>query len=292
LIKRAAARPQPTTNGKLDWLLMRTKPIPVSGEALPVIGLGTYRGFDVSLDQDARSRLAKVLDALFAAGGRLIDSSPMYGRAEQVVGELLAQRKPRSPKFLATKVWTSGREAGIRQIEQSFRLLKTDCIDLMQIHNLVDWKTHLPTLRGMKEAGRIRYIGITHYVSSAYAEIERLLANEPMDFLQINYSLDDRSAAQRILPLAQDKGVAVLCNMPFGGGQLVRRLHSRPLPHWADAVEAKSWAQLALRFVLAHPAITCAIPGTGNPVSMIQNAEVPDAPELTQAQMRELAQAI
>lgn len=162
----------------------------------------------------------------------------------------------------------------------------------MQIHNLVDWKTHLPTLRKMKEAGRIRYIGVTHYVSSAYDEIERLLAKEPIDFLQINYSLDDRSAEQRILPLAQDKGVAVMCNMPFGGGQLLSRLRARPLPHWAEAAEAKSWAQLALRFVLAHPAITCAIPGTGNPMSMIQNAEVTDAPELTLAQMRELAQAV
>ncbi len=212
----------------------------------------------------------------------------MYGRAERAVGDLLAARQPSAPAFLATKVWTTGREAGLRQMEQSFRFLRTDCIDLMQIHNLVDWKTHLPTLRTMKEAGRIRYIGVTHYSSAAYDEVEKVLKAVPLDFLQINYALDDREAQARVLPLAQDKGVAVICNMPFGGGGLLRRLRSTPLPSWASDVGATSWAQLALSFVLSHPAITCAIPGTGNPRSMAENAAVANDFSLSEQQVREL----
>ena len=191
----------------------------------------------------------------------MIDSSPMYQRAEQTTGELLSAMTPRPPAFLATKVWTSGRDAGIAQMEQSFRRLRTARIDLMQIHNLVDWRTHLPTLRRWKDEGRLRYVGITHYTASAYASVEAVLKAEPLDFLQINYALDDRAAEQRVLPLARDRGVAVLVNMPFGGGGLLRRLRERPLPGWAADAGATSWAQLALRFVLAHPAVTCVIPG-------------------------------
>lgn len=272
--------------------MMQRRPIPSTQEALPVIGLGTYRGFDVAPASADAARLGGVLDALFVGGGLVVDSSPMYGRAERVAGDLLATRKPPVRPFLATKVWITGREAGIRQMEQSFRLLRTDCIDLMQIHNLVDWKTHLPTLRGMKEAGRIRYVGITHYSSSSYGEVERVLQAVPLDFLQINYAVDDRHAEERLLPLAQDKGVAVLCNMPFGGGGLLRRLRSAPLPGWARDVGANSWAQLCLRFVLAHPAITCAIPGTGNPLSMRENAAAGNGPTLTAHQVSELIDAI
>ena len=271
---------------------MTTRPIPSSGEPLPVIGLGTYINFDVAPGSAAYGALPAVLEALFAAGGTVIDSSPMYGRAERTTGELLAARNPRPQAFLATKVWTSGRDPGIAQMEESFRLLKTDRIDLMQIHNLVDWRTHLPTLRRWKEDGRFRYIGITHYTASAYAAVEAVMGAEPLDFLQINYALDDRAAEERLLPLARERGIAVICNRPFGGGGLLRRLHGRPLPGWAADVGAASWAQLALKYVLAHPAVTCAIPGTGNPRYMSENADAGSGPALTEAQRRALIAAV
>jgi len=267
---------------------MTTRPIPSSKEALPVIGLGTYRVLDVAPDSAEYSELPAVLDALFAAGGRVIDSSPMYGRAEQTAGELLAARNLRDKAFIATKVWTQGKDAGIAQMENSFRLLRTDRIDLMQIHNLVDWRTHLPTLRQWKERGRIRYIGITHYTSSAYGDVEAALKAEPFDFLQINYAIDDREAEKRILPLARDKGIAVLCNRPFGGGGLLGRLKNKPLPAWAGDVGATSWAQLALKFVIANPAITCAIPGTGNPKNMRDDAAAGRGPELSTGQLKDI----
>src|SRR4051812_5664613 len=209
-------------------MAMHQKPIPGSGELLPIIGCGTYRGFDVS--PNATARLQQVLTALFAAGGSVIDSSPMYGRAEAVTGKLLSDNNTHGKAFIATKVWTQGKDAGIAQMENSFRLLRTDRIDLMQIHNLVDWRTHLPTLRAWKEQGRIRYIGITHYTASAYDAVETALKAETFDFLQINYAIDDRDAEKRVLPLARDKGVAVLCNRPFGGGGLLRLLKDTPLP--------------------------------------------------------------
>jgi diketogulonate reductase-like aldo/keto reductase len=267
---------------------MLTRNIPASGEALPMIGVGTYRGFDVEPGSDAYKLLPQVLTELFRAGGTVIDSSPMYGRAEQTTGELLSIHEPRSPGFLATKVWTRGREAGIAQMEDSFRLLKTDRIDLMQIHNLLDWKTHLPTLRQWKEQGRIRYIGITHYTSSAYDEVEAVLKAEPFDFLQINYALDDRAVEARLLPLCRERGVAVICNRPFGGGGLLGRLKDKPLPGWAGEVQAKSWAQLALKFLISHSAVTCAIPGTGNPKYMKENAGAAMGPLLTDAQRQQL----
>lgn len=272
---------------------MLTRFIPASNEPLPVIGLGTYRGFDVDLSDSNRARLSNVLQSLFSSGGRVIDSSPMYGQAEEVVGELLAEHgDSRVRPFLATKVWIAGRDAGVRQIEQSFRLLRTDCIDLMQIHNLLDWKVHLPTLLDLKEAGRIRYIGITHYSKSAYAEIENILKAVKLDFLQINYALNDRAVESRILPLALDRGVAVIANMPFGGGDLLRQFNSTALPGWAEEVGARSWPQLAIKFVLAHPAITNVIPGTGNPDSMEENAEAACGPGLSWVQRQELINLI
>jgi aryl-alcohol dehydrogenase-like predicted oxidoreductase len=270
---------------------MHTRPIPSSGEALPVVGVGTWLNFDVAPGSADYQRLPGVLDALFAAGGTVIDSSPMYRRAEQTTGELLVARTPRPPAFLATKVWTRGRAAGIAQMEQSFRLLRTTRIDLLQVHNLVDWRTHLTTLREWKQQGRIRYVGITHYTASSYPEVEAVLEAEPLDFLQINYALDDRAAEARLLPLARDRGVAVLVNMPFGGGGLLRRLRGRPLPGWAADAGAVSWAQLALRFVLAHPAVTCVIPGTGNPVYMAENAAAGAAWPLTATERRDLITA-
>ena len=267
---------------------MLTRAIPSSSEPLPLVGLGTYRGFDVAPSDAAYKNLPAVLSALFAKGGTVIDSSPMYGRAEQTTGELLSIHEPRSPAFLATKVWTRGREEGIAQMEESFRLLQTDRIDLMQIHNLLDWKTHMPTLRRWKEEGRIRYIGITHYTASAYDEVEAVLKAEPLDFLQINYALDDRGVEKRILPLCRERGVAVMCNRPFGGGGLLSRLKDKPLPGWASQVQVNSWPQLALKFLLAHSAVTCVIPGTGNPRYMADNAGAGFGPMLTGAQREQL----
>ena len=276
---------QPASQGDAKML---TRNIPSSGEALPMIGLGTYRGFDVEPGSEAYKLLPAVVDQLFLAGGTMLDSSPMYGRAEQTTGELLSIHQPRSPAFLATKVWTRGRDAGIAQMEESFRLLQTDRIDLMQIHNLLDWKTHLPTLRQWKEQGRIRYIGITHYTPSAYDEVEAVLKAETLDFLQINYALDDRAVESRLLPLCRERGVAVICNRPFGGGGLLGRLRGKPLPGWAGEVQASSWAQLALKFLISHPAVTCAIPGTGNPKYMKENAAAARGRLMTDAQRQQL----
>ncbi|WP_077431964.1 MULTISPECIES: aldo/keto reductase [Pseudomonas] len=280
----AASAPSTDTGGKT----MLTRAIPSSAELLPIVGLGTYRGFDVEPASPAYKQLPDVLGALFKKGGTVIDSSPMYGRAEQTTGELLSIHEPRSPAFLATKVWTQGREEGIAQMERSFKLLQTDRIDLMQIHNLLDWQTHLPTLRQWKEQGRIRYIGITHYTASAYEEVEALLKAEPLDFLQINYALDDRTVEKRILPLCRERGVAVICNRPFGGGGLLERLKGKPLPGWAAQVGVTSWAQLALKFLLSHSAVTCVIPGTGNPRYMADNAGAGFGPMLTGAQREQL----
>jgi aryl-alcohol dehydrogenase-like predicted oxidoreductase len=252
---------------------MHTRAIPGSGEMLPVIGCGTYVGFDRSPGSPEFARLGGVLGSLFAAGGSVVDSSPMYGKAEASVGHLLALSGERRRAFLATKVWTTGRAAGIRQMEESLRLLQSQGVDLLQIHNLVDWRNHLPTLRDWKRSGRVRYIGITHYTSTAYDDVEVVLRAEPLDFLQINYSMEDRAAARRLLPLAAERGVAVLVNMPFGGGRLLRRLRARPLPPWAAEIGCTSWPQVLLKFVLGHPAVTCAIPGTGDPAHMAHNAQ-------------------
>jgi diketogulonate reductase-like aldo/keto reductase len=251
---------------------MRTGPIPAGGEALPVIGCGTYVGFDVARDSAEYQRLPGVLQALFGAGGSVIDSSPMYGRAEAVTGELLAAAGSHGQAFLATKVWTRGRAEGIRQMEESLRRLQVERLDLMQIHNLVDWQTHLATLREWKAAGRVRYLGVTHYTAGAYDTLEAVMRAEALDFVQINYSLDEREAERRILPLAAERGMAVIINRPFGGGGLLRRLRERPLPPWAADIGATSWAQVLLKFVLSHPAVTCAIPGTSRPEHMADNA--------------------
>jgi aryl-alcohol dehydrogenase-like predicted oxidoreductase len=281
-----------TTSATTGGQTMQTRAIPSSSEALPIVGLGTYRGFDVAPGDAVYRELPAVLDRLFEKGGTLIDSSPMYGRAEQTTGELLSIHQPRSPAFLATKVWTRGREEGIAQMEQSFSLLQTERIDLMQIHNLLDWQTHLPTLRDWKEQGRIRYIGITHYTPSAYDEVEAVLKAESVDFLQINYALDDRGVEKRILPLCRERGVAVICNRPFGGGGLLARLKGKPLPGWVSDVQVNSWPQLALKFLLSHPAVTCVIPGTSNPRYMADNVKAGFGPMLTDAQRHQLVALI
>jgi aryl-alcohol dehydrogenase-like predicted oxidoreductase len=251
---------------------MLTRAIPSTGDALPVVGVGTWRGFDVGQNAEARARLTKVLAALFDAGGSVIDSSPMYGTSEEVTGDLLAAMQAQQRAFVATKVWTSGRDAGVAQMEASSRLLRDDRIELMQIHNLMDWRTHLPTMRAWKQEGRLKYLGVTHYRRDAHGELGRVLRAEPFDFVQLNYSIDDRAAEETLLPLAQERGVAVLVNLPFGGGGLLRRVQARPLPAWAPEIGCETWAQVLLKFVLAHPAVTCVIPGTGRPEHMRENA--------------------
>ncbi|HEY6050137.1 MAG TPA: aldo/keto reductase [Thermoanaerobaculia bacterium] len=246
---------------------MRTRPIPRGGEQLPVIGMGTWRTFDVG--EGDRAPLREVLRTLFDAGGRVIDSSPMYGRAEQVVGEMLG---PSPPPFLATKVWTSGREQGIEQMRRSMRLMwpsgEARPFDLIQIHNLLDWRTHVPTLRAWKEAGTIRYWGITHYSPSAFEEMEQILRSEKPDFVQLPYSVAVREAEHRLLPACAEAGAAVLVMRPFEGGSLFRDALHRPLPAWASEIDCTSWAQIFLKFILGHPATTCPIPATSNPKHM------------------------
>ncbi|MCX7167955.1 MAG: aldo/keto reductase [Rhodocyclales bacterium] len=236
--------------------------IPTDGRRLGVVGLGTWHTFDVGRDAAARDNLGRLLSRFVELGGELIDSSPMYGSAESVVGDLAAARKLRDRLFLATKVWTYGRDAGIAQMEESLRRFRTPRIELMQIHNLQDWKLHLPALRAWKTEGRIRHIGITHYSPGAYAEIEDILRTEPLDFLQINYSLAEPESARRLLPLAAERGVAVIANRPFAEGALFGRVRDRTLPAAAADHGCRSWAQLFLRWILAHPAVTCAIPAS------------------------------
>ncbi len=237
--------------------------IPSSGERIPVIGLGTWSTFDVGSSAAERTPLEEVLARFVERGGRLVDSSPMYGQSEEVVGAIAKKRGLTGKLFLATKVWTRGREAGLRQIEASERLLGTKRLDLLQVHNLLDLETHLATLRALKDAGRVRYIGVTHYTASAYPAVERVLLREKLDFLQVNYSLAEREAEARILPLAREKGVAVLVNRPFAGGEALKRVLSRPLPDWAAELDCSSWPQFFLKWILANPAVTCAIPATG-----------------------------
>jgi len=251
---------------------MATRPIPKSGEALPVVGLGTWQTFDIGAGEAARAPRREVLRQLFEAGGKVIDSSPMYGRSEAVVGDLLAELGTRDQAFLATKVWTRGREDGIRQMERSLARFRAERIDLMQIHNLVDWKTHLKTLREWKAAGRIRYLGITHYTTSALDDLAEIIAREPIDFVQLAYSLEVRAAERRLLPLAADKGVAVLVNRPYEKGALFHRVRGRALPGWAAEIDCASWGQVFLKYILANPAVTCVIPGTSKPKHMIDNA--------------------
>jgi diketogulonate reductase-like aldo/keto reductase len=261
---------------------MLTRPIPSSGVQVPVIGVGTWRGFDVGRDAAGRAQLTGVLQALFDAGGRVIDSSPMYGSSEDVAGDLLAALTAHDRAFVATKVWTEGRQAGITQMEASMRKLRDERIELMQIHNLLDWRTHLDTLRAWKRDGRIQHLGITHYRDDAHDQLEAVMRAEAIDSVQLNYSIDNRAAEQRLLPLAAERGVAVLVNLPFGGGGLLKRLQARPLPAWAAEIGCRSWAQILLKFVVSHPAVTCVIPGTSRPEHMRENAEagtgvLPDA---------------
>lgn len=241
---------------------MLTKPIPATGEALPVIGMGTWQTFNVGTATDERKPLEEVLAEFSRAGGKLIDSSPMYGNSEGVVGDLSAKLGLRQKLFIATKVWIDGAAAGVRQMEESMQKLRADPIDLMQVHNLVDVETQLQTLTEWKRKGRVRYTGVTHYTASAYDAVAKTIATHKVDFLQINYSVKEREAEQRLLPMAKERGIAVIANRPFAGGELFRRLAGKPLPTWAAEIDCTSWSQLMLKFVVSHPAIICAIPAT------------------------------
>ena len=252
--------------------------IPSTGETLPLIGLGTWQTFDAGADAAARHDLAEVVRIFVAEGGKAIDSSPMYGSSESVAGDLIAELGVRAQLFVATKVWTSGRAAGIRQMEESYRRLRVQTMDLMQVHNLVDVATHTGTLQEWKKQGRVRYIGITHYTSSAYAEVEKWLKTGRYDFLQINYSLAEREAEKRLLPLAAEKNVAVIVNRPFAEGALFRKVKGKALPPWAAGLGIASWAQYFLKWIVGHPAVTCAIPGTGRPEHMRDNLAAGSGP--------------
>jgi|SRR5215469_9209496 len=260
--------------------MMLTRSIPSSGEKLPVIGLGTWSVFDVDLTPTNRAPLTEVLSLLVKRGGRVVDSSPMYGRAEGVVGELAAQSHLLNSLFIATKVWTPGKAAGIAQMERSMARLRK--IDLMQVHNLVDVENQMPSLRQWKTEGSIRYTGITHSQARGFYEVERAMRNWKPDFVQINYSVMEPQAAQRILPLAQELRMAVIINRPFGGGGLFGRVAAKPLPPWAAEIDCQSWAQFFLKWIVAHPAVTCVIPATNNPKHMEENmaagiGRLPDA---------------
>jgi len=259
-----------------------TRTIPSTGEALPAVGLGTWRTFNAGASEAERAPLREVLRRFLAAGARVIDSSPMYGQSETVVGDLLRGLPRAKQAFLATKVWTSGREPGLASMVESERRMGGR-LDLLQVHNLMDWQAHLPTLRAWKEAGRVRYIGVTHYNLAAFEELERIVRTERVDFVQLPYSLRVREAEARLLPAARDTGTAVIAMRPFEGGALLREVASRPLPPFAAELGAASWAQLVLKFILSHPAVTVAIPATASAEQLAANLEaatglLPDEP--------------
>ena len=261
---------------------MLTRAIPSSGEKLPVIGLGTWSVFDVNLTAENRTQLTEVLSLFVKRGGRVIDSSPMYGRAEGVIGELAVKLGLRDSLFIATKVWTVGKEAGIAMMERSLERFRTKRIELMQVHNLVDVENQMSSLREWKTKGRIRYTGITHSQARGFYEVERIMRSQKPDFVQINYSVMEPEAAQRILPLAQELRMAVIINRPFGGGGLFGRVAEKSLPAWAAEIDCQSWAQFFLKWIVAHPAVTCVIPATNNPQHMEDNmaaglGRLPDA---------------
>jgi len=248
-----------------------TRKIPSTGEALPAIGLGTWQVFNVGTGEAERAPLREVVARFEQAGGKLIDSSPMYGAAESVAGDLVAGLGLRDRLFVATKVWTRGREEGIREMESSFRRMKVKQMDLMQVHNLLDVDVHTKTLLDWKANNKIRYLGITHYTASAHGEVERQLNKEKYDFLQINYSLAERDSEKRLLKICSDKNIAVIANRPFAEGAMFRRVRGKPLPPWAAEIGVASWAQYFLKWIVGHPAVTCAIPGTGKPEHIADN---------------------
>jgi len=250
---------------------MLERRIPKTGEPLPAVGLGTWQAFDVGGDARGTAEAKETLKVFVELGGRVIDSSPMYGSAETVTGQLAAELGVQSKLFVATKVWTTGKQAGIRQMEDSMRKLRVQRLDLMQVHNLSDVQTQLATLRDWKAAGRIRYLGVTHYHAGAHAELEKIIARGDIDTLQVNYSLAEPEADRRLLRAAADSGTAVIVNRPFAEGAMFGRVKGRPVPDWAKNAGCASWAQFFLKWILAQPAVTCVIPGTRNAKHVADN---------------------
>jgi diketogulonate reductase-like aldo/keto reductase len=266
-----------------------TKPIPSSGERLPVIGLGTWITFNVGDDLELRDECAAVMRAFFAAGGRLIDSSPMYGSSQAVIGSGLTKLGRPGALFSADKVWTSSSSRGLEQIEQSRRYWSVPRFDLLQVHNLLAWEDHLPALLDMKAKGRVRYVGITTSEGRRHDEVQKIMASQPLDFVQITYNVLDREVEQRILPLAQERGIAVIVNRPFREGALIRSVERHPLPSWATEIGAVNWAQFILKFIVSHPAVTCAIPATSQVAHVKENMGAASGPLPDAAMRRRMA---
>lgn len=271
------------------------RPIHSSGERIPVIGLGTYQAFGVGKEAADREPLRQVLKLFAERGGSVIDSSPMYGTSEQVIGDLSDQLALRPKLFMATKVWTSGGAAGIAQMNESFQKMRVKVMDLMQIHNLLDWRTHAMTLAKWKETGTVRYTGVTHYHSGAYDNLESIIKTRTFDFAQFNYSIAEREAEQRVLPMALDSGTAVIVNRPFAAAGLFSRVRGINLPSWAAEFDCESWAQFFLKYIISHPAVTCAIPATSKPKHLLDNmgagyGKLPD--EATRRRMVKLVEGL
>jgi len=263
--------------------------VPKTGEAIPAVGLGTWQVFDVGTDAKEKAQAQETLKVFVELGGRVVDSSPMYGSSESVTGELAAALGIKAELFVATKVWTSGRQAGIRQMEDSMRKLRVERLDLMQVHNLVDAPTHLATLREWKKAGRVRYLGVTHYHAGAHADLEKIIRPGDIDFVQVNYSLAEPEADRRLLAAAADSRTAVIVNRPFAEGSMFRRVRDKALPAWAQEIGCASWAQFFLKWILGHPAVTCAIPGTRNPKHVADNLGAASGPLPDEAMRRRMS---
>ncbi len=263
--------------------------IPKTGESIPAIGQGTWQVFDVAGNAAEMAQAKETLKVFVEQGGRVIDSSPMYGSSESVTGQLAAELGVRAKLFVATKVWTTGRQAGIRQMEDSMKKLRVERLDLMQVHNLQDTDTHLATLRDWKAADRVRYVGVTHYHSGAHADLERFVKRGDIDFIQVNYSLAEPEADRRLLQAAADSRVAVIVNRPFVTGEMFRQVKGKPLPDWAKEIGCTSWAQFFLKWILAHPAVTCAIPATRNPAHLTDDLGAASGPLPDEAMRRKMS---
>jgi diketogulonate reductase-like aldo/keto reductase len=270
-----------------DRILQR--PIPKTGETIPAVGLGTWQGFDVAGDSAATGQAREALKTLVELGGRVIDSSPMYGSAESVSGQLADELGVKSRLFVATKVWTRGKQAGIRQMEDSMRKLRVERLDLMQVHNLVDAPTHLATLREWKKAGRVRYLGVTHYHAGAHGDLERIIKPGDIDFVQVNYSLAEPEAERSLLGAAASSRTAVIVNRPFAEGAMFGVVKGQPLPDWAKEIGCTTWAQFFLKWILSHPAVTCVIPGTRNAKHVADNLGAASGPLPDEATRRKMA---
>lgn len=267
-----------------------TNPIPATGERLPVIGAGTSGSFEIEAGSPQYEELRQVLKIFFGGGARVIDTSPNYGPADAILGQLLEEGGWRDNCFLATKIAADSRAEAEAQWAQSLRRLRTDKVELLQIHNLRDWRTQLPYARELKTQGKTKYVGVTHYVDSGLPQLEQILRSEKLDFIQIHYSVNSVGAAKTVLPLAQDKGVAVLINRAFDDGRLFAKVRDQPLPEWAADAAIGSWAQLFLRFAISHPAVTTVIPATSKPERQADQLEAGTGPLLSAAQQQELIQ--